>query len=34
MIVIDSDTKNMLDAIGFKDLSGVQVASETGAQRG
>ena len=28
VIVIDADTKEMLDAINFKDLSGVQVAQE------
>jgi hypothetical protein len=28
VIVIDQDTKDMLDAINFKDLSGVQVANE------
>jgi len=33
VIVIDSDTKDMLDAMNFKDLSGVQVSTESGAQR-
>ena len=33
VIIIDSDTKDMLDAMNFKDLSGVQVSSESGAQR-
>jgi hypothetical protein len=28
VIVIDNDTKEMLEAMNFKDLSGVQVASE------
>jgi hypothetical protein len=28
VIVIDQDTKDMLDSINFKDLSGIQVASE------
>ncbi len=28
VIVIDADTKEMLDAINFKDMSGVQVAQE------
>lgn len=28
VIVIDADTKEMLDAINFKDLSGVQVTQE------
>jgi len=31
--MIDSDTKDMLDAMNFKDLSGVQVSTESGAQR-
>ena len=31
MIVIDAETKKMLDAMNFKDLPGVQVAAE-GAQ--
>jgi len=30
VIVIDSDTKDMLDAMNFKDLSGVQVAADQG----
>jgi small subunit ribosomal protein S17e len=28
VIVIDSDTKDMLESINFKDLAGVQVANE------
>jgi hypothetical protein len=33
VIVIDSETKNMLDAMNFKDLPGVQVAAEGAAAR-
>jgi hypothetical protein len=29
IIVIDEDTKNMLESIGFKDLSGTQTAAAT-----
>jgi hypothetical protein len=28
VILIDSDTKDMLDSINFKDLAGVQVAPD------
>ena len=28
VIMIDADTKDMLDSINFKDMSGIQVASK------
>lgn len=33
IIVVDEDTKNMLEAMGFKDLPGTQVAAPAPAAR-
>jgi len=32
VILIDADTKDMLDSINFKDLPGVQVTADSGAR--